>query len=144
MSNPNVADAALRDTFMNTRISPEHVANLTQANWSRTTGLVSPNTHENSTPKSIKNASSLSFTKGMNDSKLGQTITNFSSIRYQDNGGLNPVSPFKRGLAREVHVKNETSLDRTSFGSQGPHTNPFTRKRHSYAGCDTFKAKPSL
>ena len=68
MSNPNVAaDAALRDAYMDTRIGPEFVANLTQANWSRTTGLVSPNTFESNSPRSIKNASNLSFTKGPNE-----------------------------------------------------------------------------
>ena len=29
---------------------------------------------------------------------LGKTVTNFASVRYGDNGGLNPVSPVKRGL----------------------------------------------
>ena len=29
---------------------------------------------------------------------LGKTVTNFASVRYGDNGGLNPVSPIKRGL----------------------------------------------
>ena len=29
---------------------------------------------------------------------LGKTVTNFASVRYDNNGGLNPVSPIKRGL----------------------------------------------
>ena len=29
---------------------------------------------------------------------MGKTVTNFASVRYGDNGGLNPVSPVKRGL----------------------------------------------
>ena len=31
-----------------------------------------------------------------------KTVTNFSQVRYDNNGGLNPVSPVKRGLALNV------------------------------------------
>jgi len=31
-----------------------------------------------------------------------KTVTNFQSIRYQDNGGLNPKSPFARGMPQNV------------------------------------------
>ena len=40
---------------------------------------------------------------------LGKTVTNFASVRYDNNGGLNPVSPVKRGLAREA-VTNSVKL----------------------------------
>ena len=31
-----------------------------------------------------------------------KTVTNFAQVRYDDNGGLNPQSPVKRGLALNV------------------------------------------
>jgi len=33
---------------------------------------------------------------------FNKTVTNFASVRYDNNGGLNPVSPAKRGLALQA------------------------------------------
>lgn len=44
----------------------------------------------------------------------GKTVTNFASVRYDNNGGLNPVSPQKRGLAREA-VTNSVKLNNTEW-----------------------------
>ena len=33
---------------------------------------------------------------------LTKTVTNFAQVRYDNNGGLNPVSPMARGLALDV------------------------------------------
>jgi len=35
-----------------------------------------------------------------------KTVTNFQSIRYQDNGGLNPKSPFARGMPQAVECES--------------------------------------
>ena len=39
-------------------------------------------------------------------SYVPKTVTNFASIRYDNNGGLNPVSPEKRGMAREAKTNS--------------------------------------
>ena len=37
-----------------------------------------------------------------------KTVTNFKSIKYDDNGGLNPQSPYKRGIQKEVECESPT------------------------------------
>lgn len=37
-----------------------------------------------------------------------KTITNFKSIKYDDNGGLNPQSPYKRGIQKDVECESPT------------------------------------
>ena len=51
-----------------------------------------------------------STSQNPNANFLGKTVTNFASVRYDNNGGLNPVSPVKRGLAREA-VTNSVKLN---------------------------------
>jgi len=45
---------------------------------------------------------------------MGKTVTNFASVRYDNNGGLNPVSPVKRGLPREA-ATGMVRLDNKDF-----------------------------
>ena len=37
-----------------------------------------------------------------------KTVTNFAQVRYDDNGGLNPVSPVKRGLSLNMAAAKAT------------------------------------
>ena len=37
-------------------------------------------------------------------------MTNFKSIKYEDNGGLNPQSPYKKGMPKEVEF-NSASVE---------------------------------
>ena len=69
------ADATTRDSYMDTQMRSTGVS------WNRT-ALASPKKEQNRM-----------FTK---------TVTNFSQVRYDNNGGLNPQSPYKRGLSLEV------------------------------------------
>lgn len=39
-----------------------------------------------------------------------KTVTNFAQVKYDNSGGLNPVSPVKRGLALEVMTNNRSSM----------------------------------
>lgn len=39
-----------------------------------------------------------------------KTVTNFAQVRFDNNGGLNPVSPVKRGLSLDVHTENRSSM----------------------------------
>ena len=69
------ADASKRESFFDTRMTP-----MGQT-WSGSSGGDNLPRH---------------FTK---------TVTNFAQVRYDDNGGLNPQSPVKRGLALNVTTK---------------------------------------
>ena len=56
---------------------------------------------------------------------MGKTVTNFASVRYDNNGGLNPVSPEKRGLPREaatsvVRLDNRDVRNRSAIRSAKP------------------------
>ncbi len=41
---------------------------------------------------------------------LTKTVTNFAQVRYDNNGGLNPVSPMARGLALDVKAETIGSI----------------------------------
>ena len=45
---------------------------------------------------------------GGNRGGFRKTVTNFKSIKYDDNGGLNPQSPYKRGITKEVECESPT------------------------------------
>ena len=56
---------------------------------------------------------------------MGKTVTNFASVRYDNNGGLNPVSPEKRGLPREaatdiVRMDNKDVRNRSAIREAKP------------------------
>ena len=42
-------------------------------------------------------------------------MTNFKSIKYEDNGGLNPQSPYKKGMIKEIEFSSPsiTTMDAT-------------------------------
>ena len=64
--------------------------------------------------------------KSVNEKQfMGKTVTNFASVRYDNNGGLNPVSPEKRGLPREaatsvVRLDNRDVRNRSAIRSAKP------------------------
>jgi len=37
---------------------------------------------------------------GVQRGSFRKTVTNFKSVKYDDNGGLNPQSPYKRGMPK--------------------------------------------
>ena len=46
---------------------------------------------------------------------FNNTVTNFKSIKYEDNGGLNPQSPYKKGMIKEIEFSSPsiTTMDAT-------------------------------
>ena len=64
--------------------------------------------------------------KSVNEKQfMGKTVTNFASVRYDNNGGLNPVSPEKRGLPREtatsvVRLDNRDVRNRSAIRTAKP------------------------
>ena len=57
--------------------------------WNNDTKASSTDVRRGSSPLKTDPSSKRLFTK---------TVTNFAQVRYDNNGGLNPVSPEKRGL----------------------------------------------
>ncbi len=69
----------------------------------------------NGSPFNINRASPKDLTK---------TVTNFAQVKYDNNGGLNPVSPMSRGLALDVKaatigsVSDWKNRDKSTFKRQ--------------------------
>jgi hypothetical protein len=74
------ADASARESYMDTKMRS------TGVNWNRTS-LHSP-----------QKQSARLFTK---------TVTNFNQVKYDNNGGLNPQSPYKRVFKKYSAFKSE-------------------------------------
>jgi len=71
-------DATKRDAYLDTKIGGK--------SWMSTT-VTAPNSQFAGTET--------------HNRLFNKTVTNFAQVRYNDNGGLNPVSPVKRGLVKD-------------------------------------------
>ena len=70
--------------------------------WNNDTTASSTNLGRGSSPLKTEPSNKRLFTK---------TVTNFAQVRYDNNGGLNPVSPEKRGLGGLEMTTGTASTD---------------------------------